>query len=107
MRRRRLQRMGTPVAIAAALAPPMNINHIGNVNDLDVTAALNAFVRNAMPDGVAVEFAGGVASLSGCVSSPKSSRAIEDLILAHEGVLSVVNNLVVEPRVAARTHSRD
>ncbi len=106
MRQRRLQRMGAPVAIATALAPLMNVNHIGNVNDLDVTVALNAFVRNAMPDGVAVEFAGGVASLSGCVSSPKSSRAIEDLILAHEGVLSVVNNLVVQPQVAAQRAQR-
>ena len=94
--------MGTPGAIATAPGPLMNITHIGNANDPDVTAALNAFVRNAMPDGVAVEFAGGVASLSGCVSSPTSSSAIEDLILAHEGVLSVVNNLVVQPRVAAQ-----
>ena len=94
------------MAVAQALRPPMNVNHIGNVNDLDVTAALNAFVRNAMPDGVAVEFAGGVASLSGCVSSPKSSRAIEDLILAHEGVLSVVNNLAVRPRAVARRAQR-
>ncbi len=72
------------------------------MSDLDVTAALSAFVRNATQDGVMVEFAGGVASLSGYVSSTTSRRAIEDLVRAHEGVLSVVNNLVVQPRVAAQ-----
>jgi osmotically-inducible protein OsmY len=76
------------------------------MNDLDVTAALNAFVRNAMADGVAVEFAGGIASLSGHVSSPTSRRAIEDLTLAHEGVLSVVNKLVVRPQAVAQREQR-
>ncbi len=80
----------------------MNRKHIGNVDDFDVGEALSAFIRNATPDDVTVEFADGVASLSGSVSSPRSSRAIEDLILAHEGVMSVVNNLAVRPRVAAQ-----
>ena len=79
----------------------MNLKHIGNVDDLDVGEALSAFVRNAMPDDVTVEFADGAASLSGSVSSLRSSRAIEDLIMAHEGVLSVVNNLVVRPQGVA------
>lgn len=76
----------------------MKITHIGNEHDLDVAAALSAFVRNAMPDDVTIEFASGVASISGSVSSRRSSSAIEDLILAHEGVLSVVNNLVMQPQ---------
>ena len=76
----------------------MKITHICNEHDLAVADALNAFVRNAMPDDVTIEFASGVASISGSVSSRRSSSAIEDLILAHEGVLSVVNNLVMQPQ---------
>lgn len=82
-------------------APPMKRKHISTISDTDVCDALNAFVRNAMPEGVTVEFADGVASLSGSVSRRQSRRAIEDLIMAHDGVLSVVNNLVVQPHRVA------
>lgn len=76
----------------------MKITHIGNEHDLDVAAALNAFVRSATRDDVTVEFTSGVASISGWVSSQTALRAVEDLVLAHEGVLSVVNNLTVQPQ---------
>jgi osmotically-inducible protein OsmY len=73
----------------------VSLKHIGNVNDYDVADALSAFARRIAGDGVAVEFAAGVASLSGGVASEQTRRALEDLIAAHEGVESVVNSLVV------------
>ncbi len=73
------------------------------MNDYDVADALNAFVRNATGEDVAVEFGAGVASLSGRVSSEQARMALEDLVAAHEGVESVVNNLVVMTDAPVRT----
>ena len=75
----------------------MALKHIGNVDDYDIADALNAFVRNITSDDVTVEFTGGVASIRGRVASLTASRAIEDLIVAHDGVTSVLNHLVVAP----------
>ena len=75
----------------------MSLKHIGNVNDYDVADALNAFAHRTAGDGVVVEFGAGVAMLSGSVASAEARRALEDLIAAHEGVESVVNNIVVAP----------
>jgi osmotically-inducible protein OsmY len=73
------------------------------MNDYDVADALNAFVRNATSEDVTVEFATGVASLNGCVSSEQTRMALEDLVAAHEGVESVVNNIAVEAETPVRT----
>jgi osmotically-inducible protein OsmY len=73
----------------------MSLKHIGNVDDYDILDALNAFVRSATPNHVSVEFADGVASLYGSVPSAPARRALEDLVMAHEGVVSVVNNIVL------------
>jgi osmotically-inducible protein OsmY len=80
----------------------VSLKHIGNVNDYDVADALTAFARRVAGDGVTVEFAAGAASLSGAVASAEARRALEDLIAAHEGIDSVVNNLAVTPE-GART----
>ena len=82
---------------------PVSLKHIGNVNDYDVADALSEFARRVAGDGVAVEFAAGVASLSGHVVSAQTRLVLEDLIAAHEGVDSVVNNLVVEQEPARTT----
>ena len=81
----------------------MSIKHIGNLDDVDIEAALNGFVHNAMPleSDVTVQFASGVASLRGTVHSLTVAQAIEDLVLAHEGVESVINDLTLAP-VATR-----
>ena len=81
----------------------MSLKHIGNVNDYDVADALSAFARRVAGDAVTVEFAAGAASLSGYVASEQARRALEDLIAAHEGVESVVNNLIVAPSRARST----
>ena len=80
----------------------MSLKHIGNVDDGDVADALTLFARRVAGDRVTVEFAAGTASLSGAVASADARRALEDLVAAHEGVDSVVNDLVVAPE-AART----
>jgi osmotically-inducible protein OsmY len=83
----------------------MSLRHIGNMDDYDVADALTAFARHATAEDVAVDFASGVASLRGHVASAKASRALEDLILAHEGVDIVVNNLVIQrANVASPPH---
>jgi len=85
----------------------MSLKHIGNLDDTDLAEALNAFVRNATGEDVTTEFAAGVASLSGRVRSESARRAIEDLVMAHEGVLSVVNNITVfTPEIAPRPGTR-
>jgi hypothetical protein len=83
---------------------PVSLKHIGNVNDYDVADALNAFARRVAGEAVTVDFTAGAATLSGRVASDQARRALEDLIAAHEGVESVVNDLVVAPE-AARTPS--
>jgi osmotically-inducible protein OsmY len=79
----------------------VSLKHIGNVDDYDVADALNAFVRNATGEDVAVEFAAGAATLNGRVSSAQARLALEDLVAAHEGVESVVNNLAVSAEATA------
>lgn len=80
----------------------MSRKHIGNVNDYDIAEALTAFARRVGGDEVVVEFAAGVASISGRVASAQARLAIEDLIAAHEGVESVVNNLMIVTDAPAR-----
>ena len=86
----------------------MSIKHIGNLDDMDVEDAINDFIRNALPlDGdVRVEFAAGVATIWGRTQSLTAARAIEDLVMAHDGVQSVINNLVVAPEPARAEESR-
>jgi hypothetical protein len=93
--------MGTP-APPRRRAETVSLKHIGGLNDYDVADALNAFARRVVGDGVSVEFAAGVASLLGTVPSEQARLAIEDLIAAHEGVESVVNNLLVAADTPAR-----
>jgi len=81
----------------------VSLKHIGNVNDYDIADALGEFARRIAGDGITVEFAAGVASLSGRVASAQARLALEDLIAAHEGVDSVVNNLVIVPERARTT----
>ena len=81
---------------------PVSLRHIGNVNDYDVADALTAFARRTAGDDVTIEFAAGAATITGRVASPQARRAIEDLIAAHEGVESVVNNLLVTAEASAR-----
>jgi osmotically-inducible protein OsmY len=80
----------------------MSRKHIGNVDDYDIADALNAFVRNATGEDITVEFAGGIASLIGRVSSAQARLAIVDLVAAHDGVESVVNNLTLATEAPAR-----
>jgi osmotically-inducible protein OsmY len=85
----------------------MSLKHIGNLDDTDVAEALAAFLRSATGEDVSVEFAAGVASLTGRVRSATARRAIEDLVMAHEGVQSIVNNITVAaPETAPRPSSR-
>jgi len=81
----------------------VSLKHIGGLNDYDVADALNAFARRVAGDSVSVEFAAGAASLHGSVPSEQARLALEDLIAAHEGVESVVNNLLVAEESPART----
>ena len=82
----------------------MSIKHIGNLDDMDIEAALNDFVRHAMPldSDVSVQFGEGIASLHGTVPSLTVAQAIEDLVLAHDGVQSVINGLSLAPVSKAR-----
>ena len=80
----------------------MSRRHIGNLDDYDVGEALSAFVRNVLGEDVEVHFAEGVAALSGTVRTPAARRAIEDMAMAHDGVMSVVNNIVVAPALSPR-----
>ena len=82
---------------------PVSLKHIGNVNDYDVAEALTAFARRVGGEDVLVEFAAGAATISGHVASAQARRAIEDLIAAHEGVESIVNNLAVAAEATVRT----
>ena len=85
----------------------MSLKHIGNLDDTDIAEALSAFLRNATGEDVSVEFVAGVASLSGRTRTANARRAIEDLVMAHEGVLSVVNNIAVAAlETATRPSSR-
>ena len=79
----------------------MSIKHIGNLDDQDIEDGLNDFLQGAVPAeySVTVEFAAGAATLRGVVPSESAARAVADLVLAHEGVESVVN-LVVAAAVA-------
>jgi osmotically-inducible protein OsmY len=65
-------------------------------DDRCLNDALRAFVRAAAQGDVSVEYAAGVASLRGSVTSFTARAAVEDLVAAHEGVESVVNHLIVE-----------
>jgi osmotically-inducible protein OsmY len=84
----------------------MSIKHIGNLNDQDIEDGLNAFLLSAVPEdyAVAVEFASGAATLRGVVPSESAARAVADLVLAHDGVESVIN-LVVTAAIARSEES--
>jgi len=77
----------------------MSIKHIGNLDDMDIEDAINAFLRSALPldDDVQVEFSQGAATIRGRVRSLTAARAIEDLVVAHDGVQYVINHLVIAP----------
>lgn len=70
------------------------------VDDDAIAEALRAFVCALGPAAaeVRVEYAAGAVTLAGAVASATQRQAIEDLLLAHDGVESVVSEL----RVAAR-----
>jgi hypothetical protein len=63
--------------------------------------ALGTFLRHASCGDVTVQCRGGVVSLRGIVPSHTARTAAEDLVLAHDGVRSVQNHLVVDPALRA------
>jgi osmotically-inducible protein OsmY len=75
----------------------MSIKHIGNLDDHDIEEGLNDFLRGALGGEytVSAEYAAGVATLRGIVPSETAARAAADLVLAFDGVDSVVNLVVV------------
>jgi osmotically-inducible protein OsmY len=66
-------------------------------DDLALTDAVTAFLRRIACADVSIEVASGVASLHGNVTSQTARTAIEDLVMAHDGVRVVINHLVVAP----------
>jgi osmotically-inducible protein OsmY len=73
-------------------------------SDAEVGRALNEYIErtlNVRPGAVVVEYVGGVACLSGHVSSPAQRQAIEDLVRWHDRVQDVVNNLRLAHKPAA------
>jgi osmotically-inducible protein OsmY len=74
----------------------MTFNRSLAPDDRSVTEALETFLQNASCDHVSVQCRDGVASLRGNVPSDTARTAIEDLVLAHDGVRSVENRLVVD-----------
>lgn len=86
----------------------MSIKHIGNLDDQDVEEALNDFLRNALPldHDVSVEFGSGVATIRGSVASLTAAQAIEELVMAHDGVESVINHLALAGAGARAEESR-
>jgi osmotically-inducible protein OsmY len=76
------------------------------LDDHLLTTAVEAFLRNVACGDVSVLCRGGVASLRGSVPSRIASMAVEDLVLAHDGVRSVQNLLVVDAAArASRRHA--
>ncbi len=74
--------------------------HDGRQADTEVARALNEYVHRAMnlPLGVVVvDYAAGVASLSGSVASETQGLAIEELVRWHDQVSDVVNRLRIAP----------
>ena len=79
--------------------------HDSLLADTEVARALNEYVHRAMnlPRGViAVDYAAGVASLSGSVASETQGLAIEELVRWHDQVNDVVNRLRIAPAVTVR-----
>lgn len=73
-------------------------------DDDDVAEALRTFVCALGPAAadVRVEYRAGVVTVAGHVASETQRQTIEDLLLAHDGVESVVSKLcVVAPGVIA------
>lgn len=70
-------------------------------SDRCLTQAIDAFVARASAGDIRVECKDGVATLHGTVRSHSARTALEDLVLAHEGVRSVDNLLMVETSTAA------
>jgi len=68
----------------------------------EVAEALTAFARRALPADaeVRVAFDSGIARISGRVGRERDARAIVDLLRCHEGVLDVIDELVVGRRPA-------
>ena len=69
--------------------------------DTEVARALSEYVQRAMnlPPGVVnVAWSGGVAALTGSVSTAARRQAIEDLVLWHDHVTDVVNRIRIVPR---------
>jgi osmotically-inducible protein OsmY len=75
----------------------MTLDHGRVPDDRSLTNAITAFLRGAARGSVLVECTAGNASLRGNVRSRTARTAIEDLVLAHDGVRSVDNHLVVDP----------
>lgn len=79
--------------------------HDGLPADTEVARALSDYVQRAMnlPLGViAVDYAAGVALLSGSVASETQGLAIEELVRWHDQVSDVVNRLRIAPAVTVR-----
>ena len=94
----------TKMPLLGNIAAGSPIEAVENREELDLEAALNDFVRHAMPldSDVSVQFGQGIASLHGTVPSLTVAQAIEDLVLAHDGVQSVINGLSLAPVSKAR-----
>jgi len=71
-------------------------------SDEEFAEALTAFARRALPAGADVRVVcdSGIARISGRVGLPRDARAIVDLLRCHDGVLDVIDELVVGRRPA-------
>ena len=96
----------TPPVVAAARwwyheqVEPTSQQTLVTADDDAIANALRAFVCALGPAAadVRLEFADGVATLTGTVASDTQRRAVEDLIEAHEAVAALASELrVVTP----------